>query len=583
MSESVVGGWQELQTLSRRQCPKLFYQFSTDQESLTVLLTDLISIWETSLDSYDIKAAAARQRTTVDPSASSRQFEVLLSKLRQSLSDGKNTITRGSGRNSQILHLRTRIDLPHPLNPLDWTFTLEPQTSPELAERILHPSLREVAVSQSKIDSLLAIVKEKDHVISKLLDRIGNSAVDLSLVFPGIAGLATRKGGHVSVADAKKRVPGMADFDEGAWIKQFADDDGYEGADRTGLSNLVRGCEKCFAHSKSEHEKWVKDLPTTSEMQSGGKDDAQVQPPPIELAEENSGAGDESAEDEFERQPTPPHLKAISPASRRAARQTMPPVRRASTTSTETATATASQDEDKDVRTPSRGGTKSPRPARTRGLNKKGAATRSPSATPSPSPSASASPSPLPTRSHPRHSSPTTSKRGEHDDETETEADDEDDDLDRSPLPSPVRKPKFKSPTPATGQTPRRLGRLGARKTQPPPDPGPASDEDDSPAKPEKTQPSPKPGVRRLGALRKRREQDRDRTSSPPATEADSRPRATDSPKSPSASMSISQRHKSPVDQSPPRETAEEAASRRRMQLKRTIEAGAAGRKKRRF
>jgi hypothetical protein len=91
--------------------------------------------------------------------------------------------------------------------------------------------------------------------------------------------------------------------------------------------------------------------------------------------------------------------------------------------------------------------------------------------------------------------------------------------------------------------------------------------------------------VRKLGGLRKRREPHSDGTSSPPAKDADSRSRATtDSPEPPSTRVTASKSHATPAEPSPPRgETAEEAASRRRMQLKRTIEAGAAGRKKRRF
>ncbi|EXJ62088.1 hypothetical protein A1O7_02521 [Cladophialophora yegresii CBS 114405] len=657
------GGWRELQTSSRRQCPKLFYQFSTSRESLTLLLTDLISIWETSLDSYDIKAAAARQHTTVDPSASDRQFEVLLSKLRQSLSDGENTITRGSEKSSQRLYLRTTIDLPRGLPPLDWTFTLEPQTSSELAERLLRPSLHEVAVSQSKISSLLSIVREKDHVISKLLDRIGNSAVDLSLVFPGIAGLASRKGSHVSVADAKKRVPGMADFDEEAWIKQFATDDGYEGADRTGLGNLVRGCEKCFVHSRSEHESWVRDLPTTTATQRGAKGDAEVKSPPMK-----PGPDDESTDDEFERQPTPPYLKTTSPA---ATRKTQPattttvdddtqdeepsppkstkaskigglgkrdatkafgastskspakasppaerkasPVRRASDASTDPATATASENaEDEDIRLPSRRGTKSPQPAqkpKARVPNKKGATTRSPSATPSPSvsPSPSPSPSPLLTRSHPKHSSPASPKnpkRGKaEDDETETETEtededenkDKDEDNDRHHPPSsasPAHNPQPKSPTPTTAQPPNRLGRLGARKRDPSPTPTPTPDpasDEERPSQHEKAQSPRKPGVHKLGGLRKRKQAHRDESSSPEArpdadADADADPRALESSKAVGRSKSLSKRRAASAEPSPPpKETAEEAASRRRMQLKRTIEAGTAGKKKRRF
>lgn len=266
MPDATNEGWQELQVPSRRQCPKLFYSFTTQDESLTLLLTDLISIWECYLDKYDILGHAARQHASIDPSVSSAQFDILLSKIGKSLKDGNNVLLRQEVRNSQQLILKTRSDLPKPLRPLEWTFKLTPRDASELAERILRPSLHEVAVSGEKIKSLIRTIKDKDHVISRLLDRVGNSSIDLGLIFPGIAGMASRKSGQVSVADAKKHVPGMAPFDEESWVKQFSNDEGYEGADRTGLSNLVRGNEKCFAHTKSEHEDWIKDLPTTEQV-----------------------------------------------------------------------------------------------------------------------------------------------------------------------------------------------------------------------------------------------------------------------------------------------------------------------------
>ncbi|KAL2426712.1 hypothetical protein ABEF95_012003 [Exophiala dermatitidis] len=327
MPETGSEGWQELQLPSKRQCPKLFYSLSTENESITLLLTDLIGIWECILDRYDILAEASRQHTSIDPSASSDQFEVLLSKITKSLKDGNNVLLRADGRdgNNQVLRLRTSIQLPKPLRPLEWTFKLTPQPASELAERILRPNLHEVAVSQEKIASLLHIIKEKDHVISRLLDRIGSSAIDLSLIFPGITGVASRRaGGHISVAEAKKHVPGMAAFDEKSWTKQFANDDGYEGADRTGLSNLVRGCEKCFVHTKAEHEDWIGSLPPADRLDA--QKNRQSSPSPATKSTSNKrgrdSGNDEStdSDDDFERQPTPPALRSKAPETKKSTR-----------------------------------------------------------------------------------------------------------------------------------------------------------------------------------------------------------------------------------------------------------------------
>lgn len=266
MAPQLEPGWHELQIPSRKECPKLFYLFTPSKDSLLLLLTDLISIWQCSLDKFGIIAEANRQHASIDPSDSDAQFNVLLSKLSQSLQDGQNTLARDDKRTSNDLHLITQSDLPRPLRPLKWTFRISQQDTSELAERLLRPSLHEVSVSEAKITSLMDTIKEKDHIISRLLDRIGTSGVDLGLIFPSISGIASRKGGQLSVTDAQKHISGMAAFDENSWIKRFATDDGYEGFDRTGLKNLVSGCEKCFAHTREQHEGWLRNLPSSNQL-----------------------------------------------------------------------------------------------------------------------------------------------------------------------------------------------------------------------------------------------------------------------------------------------------------------------------
>ncbi|KAK5047667.1 hypothetical protein LTR84_006332 [Exophiala bonariae] len=310
-------GWQELRLPSREECPKLFYSFHTSKDAFSLLLTDLIAIWDCSLDKYDILAEAARQDASIDPSESARQFGLLLSKLRESLQHekGQNVLARDSNHLSRNLLLRTKIDLPRPLKPLTWIFRLEQKNASQLAEQLLRPSLHEVSVSEDKITSLLHTIKEKDHVISRLLDRIKTSGIDLGLDFPSFAIASSRKGGQLSVADAKRHVPGMAEFDHKSWIKQFSNDDGYEGADRTGLKNLVKGCEKCFVHTREQHEDWLSGLTTSDNKRAilvgginaeSGLDRGGV----VTLSSkwEETPTESDNDDDDFERQPTPPKL-----------------------------------------------------------------------------------------------------------------------------------------------------------------------------------------------------------------------------------------------------------------------------------
>ncbi|KIW81400.1 hypothetical protein Z517_04425 [Fonsecaea pedrosoi CBS 271.37] len=596
MPDTTSEGWQELQTTSRRQCPKLFYSFSTEEQSLTLLLTDLISIWECSLDKYDILAAAARQQTSIDPSVSSDQLGVLLSKIRTSLGDGANSLIRGGRANSRTLLLRTRTDLPRPLRPLEWTFTLEPQRASELAERVLRPSLHEVFVSQNKINSLLGIIKDKDHIISRLLDRVGNSAVDLSLVFPGIAGFASRKGGHVSVADAKKHVPGMTSFDEKSWTRQFANDEGYEGADRTGLSNLVRGCEKCFAHSKAEHESWVKDLPSTEKPDQNDDASRNQSVSPSTKASKDEikepDRDDESTDDEFERQATPPHLKSKDvpkkttrentadeeteddePVPKRAQPSTIgglgrrnatkafgaskrspspvdaavsksPSSRRASTASTSTATASEVDDAaDQRFQAPVAPQNKSSHLTQ----KSKIGALRSRKASDSPSPPAPAARPGSSTSSTgraaeqepPSHNVRVAARGSKTPEAGGEEEEEENDDLNDTSSTASASPPPTKAKPSTPAHERRRLGRLGggggvAKKQATPPSPDTSKGKDTPDSAHTESPAKRKPG--RLGGLRKRA---RDTTTSP-SPRAQGKEDATNT-QSPSASRSPSQ------------------------------------------
>ena len=258
------GVWQELQLPSKAECPKLFYSFDTQDNGFSLRLTDLMAIWTCSMSDDDILKVAASQHTSIDPSESATQLSVLISKLQQSLENGRNFLGRDSTAREPTVRLRTTLKLPAPLKPLTWIFVVKPQPAYELAEQILRPCLHEVSISKQKIDSLRQIIKEKDHVIGRLLERVESSGTDLTLIFPGITGLKTRKN-RVTISEASRHVPGMAVFDNTRWQSQFSND-GYEGFDKLGLNNLVGGCEKCFVHTNEEHQDWIHDLPDSEKL-----------------------------------------------------------------------------------------------------------------------------------------------------------------------------------------------------------------------------------------------------------------------------------------------------------------------------
>ena len=264
--EPIKSGWQELKTTSGPKCPKLFYNFTANEDGYTTQFTDLIGFWTAISPSTDVVDYAKITKTSIDPSDSKSQLQILLQKLCQSLAGEGNTLRLEDGENEALL-LQTVLALPRPLQPLKWEFYLEPRGTEDLAENVLRPCLLEASESKKKIDSLHEVIKTKDHVISKLIDKIEGSTIDLSTVFPGITGARSRKG-QTTIKDAQKHVPGLKPFSRTEWQKHFHIDSPYAGFETVGLSKLVAGCEKCPKHKSHQHEQWLKKLPKATSSAS---------------------------------------------------------------------------------------------------------------------------------------------------------------------------------------------------------------------------------------------------------------------------------------------------------------------------
>ena len=603
---TIAGGWRQLVTSSSKsksQCPKLFYNFAASpKDGIALLLTDLISLWRDSASRSNVLASAIDQHTSIDPSESNGQFRVLLDKLATSLETGRNKLAKESVRGADRLLLKTCIDLPKPLKPLEWTFTLMICNAAELAEDVLRPTLHQLSVSQQKLDGIFNVLKEKDHVIEKLLDRVADKGIDMSLIFPTLTGTARSGGSGVKVEDAKRLVPGMRAFEKSSWEKTFAQGDG-DTASALGLGELVKGCEKCFAHSDDEHRtsmsEWFRKLPgpvilDSPSSKSFGRSQSQSQP-------QTKGSSDTESENEFETQATPPNLKkrrspeinedaSFSDDARR------PPAKKSKTSS-----------------------------AKIGGLRKKEDSSRS-----TKTPEESFSPA------RPSHTSPARRRKSDSSTATETESDSEPKSRPSHEKQSPtkitrlggLRKPsrdpsKSKSPerpsSPArpptassNASTPaRRLGRIG-KSRQATASPVPDAVNDDKVEASQTATPSRKlgrlgmrnkenesasPSSRQTRPLSKDEEPDVDRnpngkrddsdataSTSPspsPTTKREPPSRPSNEPSAPPASNKPASRAAT-EEKEPEPETEAQKAERRREELKRTTQA-AAPKKKRRF
>jgi hypothetical protein len=213
--------WRRLHLTDHKSAPPLLYKYITTTKGYDFYLTDLVYIWSERLNHRDVLQRADDEETSIDPSEDVEQFSVLLKKIGDALfgsNDGRVVVTPGLKNNS--LEVATTTQLPAPLKPLQWTLYLSREPPAELTKQLLLPLLKVQVERDRRERSLLDHLKEKDWALGKIFDKIDTSGLDLSTVFPGIAGLRGAKRG-TPLSHAAKFVKGVAPLDEEAWRGSF--------------------------------------------------------------------------------------------------------------------------------------------------------------------------------------------------------------------------------------------------------------------------------------------------------------------------------------------------------------------------
>ncbi|KAL9115692.1 MAG: hypothetical protein Q9227_000060 [Pyrenula ochraceoflavens] len=214
-----VNEWRPLPRTQQDGGPEtLLFRFPHSQKGFHLFITDLFGIWETTKSREDILQQALSEKSSID---ASDQYDLLLDKLSGSLRGCDNAtvfLHPHSGKNG-IFEIRISAPLPMPLKPLTWTFVLSPRHSNHaqaLSQEIVAPALQEKAHDHDRINSLIKLLQQKDHVIRRLLDKIEGSSIDLVSVFPGIGSSKNRQK-KLDTEQIAALVPGLALFNESAW------------------------------------------------------------------------------------------------------------------------------------------------------------------------------------------------------------------------------------------------------------------------------------------------------------------------------------------------------------------------------
>ncbi|KAI0535805.1 XLF-domain-containing protein [Xylaria digitata] len=206
--------------------PALLVSTRFGESSYAIYVTDLANVWVEKLDRRGIIFRYCLENTSIDLlDGGPEQWTVFLSKLRAafdptssdhhltSLSIATATEPHSNARDGLMLYITC--ELPKPLNALKWPVHLVKCPPASLASELVLPLIQEHYARRREAEDLMSQLKEKDAVISKLLDKLSTMHAPLELIFNSLSAKhATTR------AAAEERIKGLAPFDEVRWRSQ---------------------------------------------------------------------------------------------------------------------------------------------------------------------------------------------------------------------------------------------------------------------------------------------------------------------------------------------------------------------------
>ncbi|KAI1803636.1 XLF-domain-containing protein [Daldinia bambusicola] len=299
--------------------PALMISLYYASSSYTLHVTDLANVWVESLDRKGIILRSLQENTSIDLSdGDPNQWTVFFSKLdaafdpaspdhhTTSLSISASTVGTTSGGG---LALYVTCVLPEPLKPLKWPVYLTKCPPVGLTSELVLPLIQAHHARTLEVRDLITRLKEKDAVITKLVDKLEANRVGLEHVFNS---LSTKR--KPSRATAEEKVKGLAPFNESDWRSSVTTSREpprdlpsliHEVFTEAGLHSSVKGD---ISPSSQLNHWWAKlgSKPTTAAKppKEATRQLRETTPPDTRTIE---GRDD----DDFQVQATPPHLQSI--------------------------------------------------------------------------------------------------------------------------------------------------------------------------------------------------------------------------------------------------------------------------------
>ncbi|KAF2274325.1 XLF-domain-containing protein [Westerdykella ornata] len=200
--------------------PQLLIKPNFRSDAYTVFLTDLSNIWSEELGLDDILRRASEHESPIEVSRQDRsQLTILLEHVKQSLVSSDGSTCRLTKGDTDAIVLHTASKLPDPLGSLTWTFNLRKRNSAILKDELILPLLVSSHIQHERIHELLSTVREKDRAITRFLDQLESSNIDLALAFPS---LAPMKAGRRAVKRelAARQIPALHPLDDEKWMQE---------------------------------------------------------------------------------------------------------------------------------------------------------------------------------------------------------------------------------------------------------------------------------------------------------------------------------------------------------------------------
>lgn len=198
----------------------LLFRYAFGPSNCSIWLTDLTYVWTETLDRKSIIQRSFSLDTSIDPSEDSSQMQLLLSSVETALAQKPGTDIRVTAEaGGERITLRLTVPLPAPLAPLKWNFNLRRCAAQEFTREVVMPLLLLQVKSATEKRSLFHHLKEKDNVISKLINQMQADGCDMSKVFPG--SVFSKSSSRTDVRQVlSKSVKGISEFKKQEWQTQ---------------------------------------------------------------------------------------------------------------------------------------------------------------------------------------------------------------------------------------------------------------------------------------------------------------------------------------------------------------------------